>query len=48
MSVALPNLTSFDPETGSEGTRDPLRLYLIADQLATRLVPAVHASHQTI
>lgn len=41
MSIVLPRLTTFDPETSSEGTLDPLGLYLIADQLVTRLVPAV-------
>ena len=48
MSVVLPSLTSFDPETSSEGTLDPLGLYLIADQLATRLVPAVRERMQRI
>jgi hypothetical protein len=44
----LPSLTAFDPETSSEGTLDPLGLYLIADQLATRLVPAVRERMQRI
>jgi hypothetical protein len=48
MSVALPSLTAFDPETTSEGTLDPLGLYQIADQLATRLVPAVRERMQRI
>ena len=48
MSVVLPSLTSFDPETSSEGTLDPLGLYLVADQLATRLVPAVRERMQRI
>jgi len=41
MAIALPTLSTFDPPTSSEGTLDPLGLYQIADQLATRLVPAV-------
>ena len=48
MTLVLPSLTSFDPETSSEGTLDPLGLYLIADQLATRLVPAVRERMQRI
>lgn len=48
MSIVLPSLTTFDPETSSEGTLDPLGLYLIADQLATRLVPAVRERMQRI
>ena len=48
MSVALPSFTAFDPETTSEGTLDPLGLYQIADQLATRLVPAVRERMQRI
>ncbi|QDV25302.1 hypothetical protein [Aureliella helgolandensis] len=48
MSVVLPSLTTFDPETSSEGALDPLGLYLIADQLATRLVPAVRERMQRI
>ena len=48
MSVVLPSLTTFDPETSSEGTLDPLGLYLIADQLATKLVPAVRERMQRI
>jgi hypothetical protein len=37
----FPFLTKYDPPGSSEGTLDPLGLYLIADQLATKLVPAV-------
>ncbi len=48
MSVVLPSLTSLGPETSSEGTLDPLRLSLIADQVATRLVPAVRQRMQRI
>jgi hypothetical protein len=48
MKLVLPALTAFDPETSSEGTLDPLGLYLIADQLATRLVPAVRECMQRI
>ncbi len=48
MSIVLPSLTTFDPETSSEGTLDPLGLYLIADQLATKLVPAVRERMQRI
>jgi hypothetical protein len=48
MSLTLPALTAFDPETSSEGTLDPLGLYLIADQLATKLVPAVRERMQRI
>jgi hypothetical protein len=48
MPAVLPSLTAFDPETSSEGTLDPLGLYLIADQLATRLVPAVRERMQRI
>ncbi len=43
MTLVLTSLTTFDPETSSEGTLDPLGLYLIGDQLATRLVPAGNA-----
>lgn len=37
----MPFMTRYDPPGTSEGTLDPLGLYLLADQLATRLVPAV-------
>lgn len=37
----FPFLTTYDPPGSSEGTLDPLGLYMIADQLATQLVPAV-------
>lgn len=48
MTLALPSLTTFDPPSNSEGTLDPLGLYLIADQLATKLVPAVRERMQRI
>jgi hypothetical protein len=48
MPAVLPSLTAFDPETSSEGTLDPLGLYMIADQLATKLVPAVRERMQRI
>ena len=41
MTATLPFLTSYDPPGAMEGTLDPLGLYLIADQLAVELVPAV-------
>lgn len=44
----FPYLTEYDPPGSSEGTLDPLGLYLIADQLATRLVPAVRERMQRI
>ena len=37
----IPFMTKYDPPGASEGTLDPLGLYLLADQLATKLVPAV-------
>ena len=40
-TFTLPFLTRYDPPGTSEGTLDPLGLYMIADQLATKLVPAV-------
>jgi hypothetical protein len=48
MTLILPALTAFDPETSSEGTLDPLGLYMIADKLATKLVPAVRERMQRI
>ncbi len=39
--VTLPFLTVHDPIGSSEGSLDPLGLYLIADQLAMKLVPGV-------
>ena len=48
MILALPHLTTFDPAASSEGTLDPLGLYQIADQLATKLVPAVRERMQRI
>ena len=41
MSYSLPYLSTYDPATSSEGSLDPLGLYLIADRLATKLVPGV-------
>jgi hypothetical protein len=46
--LAVPFLTTYDPPGASEGTLDPLGLYQIADQLATRLVPAVRERMQRI
>jgi hypothetical protein len=48
MSITLPALFAFDPEMSSVGTLDPLGLYLIADQLATKLVPAARERMQRI
>ena len=45
---AVPFLTTYDPPGSSEGTLDPLGLYQIADQLATRLVPAVRERMQRV
>ena len=44
----IPFLTAYDPPGSSEGTLDPLGLYQIADQLATRLVPAVRERMQRV
>jgi len=44
----MPFLTTYDPAGSSEGTLDPLGLYQIADQLATRLVPAIRERMQRI
>jgi hypothetical protein len=41
MAPGFPFLTSADPVASSEGTLDPLGLYQISDQLASKLVPAV-------
>jgi hypothetical protein len=41
MAATFPFLTAYDPPGTSEGSLDPLGLYLIADQLAVQLVPAV-------
>ena len=46
--ILLPYLTTYDPPGSSEGTLDPLGLYMIADQMATRLVPAVRERMQRI
>jgi hypothetical protein len=45
---SLPFLTAFDPGSSVEGNLDPLGLYMIADQLATRLVPSVRERMQRI
>lgn len=47
-AFSIPFLTIYDPPGSSEGTLDPLGLYQIADQLATRLVPAVRERMQRI
>ena len=39
--IHLPFLTTYDPPGSNEGTLALLGLYVIAGQLATRLVPAV-------
>lgn len=44
----FPFLTSYDPPGSAEGSIDPLGLYLIADQLATQLVPIVRERMQRI
>ncbi len=46
--IHFPFLTAYDPPGSSEGTLDPMGLYMIADQLATRLVPAVRERMQRI
>ena len=46
--TGLPFLTAYDPPGSSEGALDPLGLYLIADRLATQLVPAVRERMQRI
>ena len=46
--IHLPYITAYDPPGSSESKLDPLGLYLIADQLATRLVPAVRERMQRI
>jgi len=48
MPLAIPTMSTFDPQASSEGTLDPLGLYQIADQLATKLVPAVRERMQRI
>ena len=42
----MPFLTAYDPPSSGEGTLDPLGLYQIADQRASRLVPAVRERMQ--
>lgn len=44
----FPFLTAYDPPVYSEGTLDLLGVYMIADQLATRLVPAVRERMQRV
>ncbi len=46
--MQIPTLSAYDPSSSSEGTLDPLGLYQIADQLATKLVPAVRERMQRI
>lgn len=46
--MTLPYLTAYDPPGASEGSLDPLGLYQIADQLASRLVPAVRERMQRV
>lgn len=46
--TGLPFLTAYDPPGSSEGALDPLGLYLIADRLATQLVPGVRERMQRI
>lgn len=46
--IHLPFFTAYDPPGSSEGTLDPLGLYMIANQLATRLVPAVRERMQRL
>ena len=46
--INLPYITAYDPPGSSESKLDPLGLYLIADQLATRLVPAVRERMQRV
>src|SRR5688572_7288298 len=46
--MLFPFLTSYDPPGISEGTLDPLGLYMIADHLAVQLVPAVRERMQRI
>jgi hypothetical protein len=46
--MELPFLTAYDPPATSEGTLDPMGLYQIADQLATRLVPSVRERMQRV
>lgn len=46
--ISLPFISTYDPPGTSEGTLDPLGLYLLADQLATHLVPSVRERMQRI
>lgn len=48
MKITLPVLSAFDPAATSEGTMDPLGLYQVADQLATKLIPGVRERMQRI
>jgi hypothetical protein len=40
-STVFPFLTAYDPSGTSEGSLDPMGLYMIADQLAIKLVPVI-------
>lgn len=46
--ISLPFLSAYDPPGSSEGSIDPLGLYMLADQLATKLVPAIRERMQRI
>ncbi|MEZ6127846.1 MAG: hypothetical protein R3C59_04130 [Planctomycetaceae bacterium] len=46
--MTFPIHSAYDPAAASEGTLDPLGLYQIADQLATKLVPGVRERMQRI
>lgn len=46
--MRFPFLTTFDPPGTSEGTIDPLGLYILADQLAGELVPGVRERMQRV
>ncbi|OUR93988.1 hypothetical protein A9Q87_04590 [Flavobacteriales bacterium 34_180_T64] len=37
----FPKISTYDPVTSSDGSLDPLGLYLIADRLATKLAPGI-------
>ena len=46
--TGFPFLTAYDPPGSSEGALDPLGLYLIAEHLASELVPAVRERMQRV
>lgn len=48
MKASFPFMTNYDPPGSSEGALDPLGLYLVAEQLAVQLVPAVRERMQRI